>query len=65
MVLLWLAWGCVRSGPLAVSLPDTATSCAIPAESAQVSVDPPEGPVFQVAVSGQAAMPSTRLRDMQ
>jgi len=51
-----LLWGCVRPSPMTVTLPDPTTACAIPAESAQVSIDPPEGPVFQVAISGQPGL---------
>jgi hypothetical protein len=55
MVFLFL-WGCVRTSPIQVALPDPSTSCAIPAEGARISVTPPEGRVFQVSVTDDPAL---------
>lgn len=56
-MLYWLLlWACARPSPLQVALPDPSTACSIPATSAQVSVTPPEGRVFQVSIVEDPAL---------
>lgn len=56
-MFFWLMLlGCLRQAPIQVTLPDPATACALPANTATLSVDPPDGRVFQVTVVDDPAL---------